>query len=756
MRSGQEPKCGRAFGRYATQTSTALAVLLAAAGLQTAFAPSASAAPSCAEGPERVGGTIVGTPCDDTIHAPAGVASVRGGGGDDTIVASPVTSSAPCNETCKHLGVGSQTFEGGPGNDVIFGERGNDTLNGGGGDDSLYGGIGDDVLRGGSGNDLLSGGFGADSIDGGEGSDFVRGDATLDRIFDSGSVFDDDTLSYATGVTPGYFNHPGVSEYTGIPARDEGRGVYINMIENIADDGLAPDGGGIDGAEPGELTATDFETIVGSPFSDFIVGTSSRQTIYGGGGGDVILGGGGGDTVHGGADGDSCESESGGTIDCETSAKAVTSRDTSKVSVGIMAPAAPNPGVYLAGSNGADEVLATYATAPTPRVVFSLSGSNFDATSSEAGGCSVIGPTEAACPLPEVPQIEPPDALLLAGMNGNDTVHVDGFPDTTSIVELGGSGADSLTGGLINEDVLADGPGNDTLSSLGGDDALLNNEGVDQLDAGAGSDLLLSNSLCDGDTLYGGEGEYRDNASWTKLTEAVEARLDSGKAGEPAGEQPACPGGSLDSLTSIEDLEGSAHDDVFYGDQNANQLLGHLGADAYFALGGNDTILANSADSDLAIDCGEGEADTAFVDIPTTKYADPPPVDCENVYEGAPNDFQPPGTPLGPPPPSPAPPAPPAKSTRLDRRRPRTELLRGPAKVVYAKGRWRRVAFGFGSNESGSSFRCELDRHPFKPCISPRRYRLRLGRHAFRVFAIDSAGNRDRSPARFSFRIRRR
>jgi len=747
-----KPRRGPPFDRRVTRISTALAVALVATLAFVLVPSAASGAPSCAEGPEKVGDTVLGTPCDDVIHAPAGVDSVQGGGGDDTILAAPVTSSAPCNETCEHLGVGSQTFEGGPGNDVIFGERGNDTLNGGDGDDSLYGGIGDDVLRGGPGNDLLSGGFGADSIDGEEGSDFVRGDATLDRIFDSGSVFDNDTLSYATGVTPGYFNHPGVSEYAGIPGRDEGRGAYINMVENLADDGVAPDGGGIDGEKPGELTATDFETIVGSSFSDFIVGTSSRQTIYGGGGGDVILGGGGGDTVHGGADGDSCESESGGTIDCETSAKTVTSRDASKVSVGIMAPGAPNPGVYLTGSDNADEVLATYATAPTPRVVFSLNGSNFDATSSEAGGCSVTGPTEAACALPEAPQIEPPDALLLAGLNGSDTVHVDGFPDTTSIVELGGEGEDSLTGGSGNEDVLADGPDNDRLFGLGGDDALLNKGGTDELDAGAGSDLLLSDSLCDGDTLYGGEGEYRDNASWTKLAQAVEARLDSGKAGKPGGEQPGCAGGSVDSLASIEDLEGSAHDDVFYGDEHSNQLLGHRGADSYYALNGDDTILANSEDTDLAIDCGEG-SDAAFVDIPTPAYADPAPVGCENVFEAPPNDFQPPGTPLGPPPPAHAPPPP--KSAGLDRK-PRTELLRGPAKVVYTRGKWRRVAFVFGSDESGSTFRCKLDRQSFKPCGSPRRYRLRLGRHTFRVFAIDRVGNRDRTPALFSFSIRRR
>ncbi|HET9163220.1 MAG TPA: calcium-binding protein [Solirubrobacterales bacterium] len=672
-----------------------------------------------------------------------------------------MSAGAPCTETCEHLGVGSQTFDGGPGNDVIFGERGNDTLNGGEGDDSLYGGIGDDVLRGGPGEDLLSGGFGADSIDGQEGSDFVRGDATLDRIFDSGSVSDEDTLSYATGVTPGFSNGnvesalPGFTgEYPSFPTHGGQRGVYLNLDEGLADDGKAPDGGGVDGTNQGELTASDFETIIGSPFSDFIVGTPAKQTIYGGGGADVILGHGGGDAIHGGADGDSCESDAAGTVDCETNTKTVVQRDASKVSVGVMAPGAPNPGVYATGSEGADDLRATYATAPTARVVFTLASGSFDQAPADAGGCNVTA-AEAVCPLPQAPQVEPPDALLLAGMGANDTLHVAGFPDTTSIVELGGNGEDSLTGGNENEDMLADGTGDDVLAGLGGDDALLNNEGADQLDAGAGSDLLLSDSLCDGDTLYGGEGEYRDNASWTKLDGPVEARLDTGRAGEPAGEQPACPGGSLDGLASIEDLEGSAHDDVFYGDEAANQLLGHLDADTYYALGGDDTVLANSADTDLVIDCGEGEGDTAFIDIPTTAYADPTPEGCEHVYEAAPNVFQPPGTPLGPPPPPPPPPASGPTPAPTDREPPQTKLLHRPAKLVYTRTKWRRVAFAFGASETGATFRCKVDRRPFKPCRSPRAYRLRAGRHTFRVFAIDRAGNRDRSAAIFNFTVRR-
>ncbi|HET6570869.1 MAG TPA: hypothetical protein VFG58_05210, partial [Solirubrobacterales bacterium] len=66
-----------------------------------------------------------------------------------------------------------------------------------------------------------------------------------------------------------------------------------------------------------------------------------------------------------------------------------------------------------------------------------------------------------------------------------------------------------------------------------------------------------------------------------------------------------------------------------------------------------------------------------------------------------------------------------------------------------------RVAFAFGSNEPGSRFRCRIDRRPFRPCRSPRAFNLRLGRHLFRAYAIDAAGNRDRSPVVYRFAVRR-
>jgi glucose/arabinose dehydrogenase len=52
--------------------------------------------------------------------------------------------------------------------------------------------------------------------------------------------------------------------------------------------------------------------------------------------------------------------------------------------------------------------------------------------------------------------------------------------------------------------------------------------------------------------------------------------------------------------------------------------------------------------------------------------------------------------------------------------------------------------FAFSASER-SSFRCKLDRRPFRPCTSPKLYRaLGAGRHTFKLIATDAAGNAGR------------
>lgn len=71
--------------------------------------------------------------------------------------------------------------------------------------------------------------------------------------------------------------------------------------------------------------------------------------------------------------------------------------------------------------------------------------------------------------------------------------------------------------------------------------------------------------------------------------------------------------------------------------------------------------------------------------------------------------------------------------------------------------RGRAGRFSFRSTEERSTFKCSVDRRPFRACPSEYRpRRLRVGRHVLRVVATDPAGNTDPSPAKVRFRVKRR
>ena len=384
--------------------------------------------------------------------------TVRGGGGDDTIIGAnsgAVTAVTGSCETGCHLEVGSQTFEGGTGSDVVYGDRGNDALRGNAGNDRLYGGIGDDALEGGEGDDLLSGGFGADKIDGQAGNDYVRGDATIDHIFDSGGGFD--TLSFSTGVTPGFSASENPTPATNFPGPEEGkeRGIWLKLGEggSNAIDGEPSLGGGNDEVQPGV-----FERIIGTSFSDYIVGGAGDEQIYGGGGADVIKGEGGNDLLNGGADGDYLDGgsgtnaiEAGAGDNCFNpavggcgSTAGVKTRETSKVSVGETSGGRPRAG-YVVGSESPDGITATFSGST---VTISIAAGSFN---SDLGGCTLANSTTASCAL-----TAPLDSILLAGMGGDDTISAANFPDGVGVVAAGGEGEDTLTGGA-GEDSLSTG-----------------------------------------------------------------------------------------------------------------------------------------------------------------------------------------------------------------------------------------------------------------------------------------------------------
>jgi len=103
----------------------------------------------------------------------------------------------------------------------------------------------------------------------------------------------------------------------------------------------------------------------------------------------------------------------------------------------------------------------------------------------------------------------------------------------------------------------------------------------------------------------------------------------------------------------------------------------------------------------------------------------------------------------------PATPQPPPVVAPGDEEAPRTFILRRPSKVVRTAGRAARVAFRFGSNEPDVSFVCRIDAGFLRVCDERLIRRLRVGRHVISVRAIDPAGNIDRTPAAYRFRVKR-
>jgi arylformamidase len=72
----------------------------------------------------------------------------------------------------------------------------------------------------------------------------------------------------------------------------------------------------------------------------------------------------------------------------------------------------------------------------------------------------------------------------------------------------------------------------------------------------------------------------------------------------------------------------------------------------------------------------------------------------------------------------------------------RVSIRKRPAKRVriHRKARKRKVLFRFRANRMASGFECRIDGRKFRGCSSPRKYRLRKGRHVFRVRALYPSG----------------
>lgn len=83
---------------------------------------------------------------------------------------------------------------------------------------------------------------------------------------------------------------------------------------------------------------------------------------------------------------------------------------------------------------------------------------------------------------------------------------------------------------------------------------------------------------------------------------------------------------------------------------------------------------------------------------------------------------------------------------------PETTIDSGPSGTVRSN----KAKFSFHSSEPDSTFRCSLDSATFSSCASPKQYNgLAKGSHTFRVYATDTAGNPDATPASRTWTVQR-
>jgi Subtilase family len=85
----------------------------------------------------------------------------------------------------------------------------------------------------------------------------------------------------------------------------------------------------------------------------------------------------------------------------------------------------------------------------------------------------------------------------------------------------------------------------------------------------------------------------------------------------------------------------------------------------------------------------------------------------------------------------------------------KTFFLQRPSKVIRTHHHQAKAVFRFGSNESEASFVCRVDGGFFRPCPARLVRRFTLGWHVIKVAARDAAGKGDRTPASYSFKVKR-
>ncbi len=194
------------------------------------------------------------------------------------------------------------------------------------------------------------------------------------------------------------------------------------------------------------------------------------------------------------------------------------------------------------------------------------------------------------------PAVDTGDGNIFVEVFESDNDTINGGAGEDQLV--GGVGDDMLDGGVGNDELLG-GAGDDILRGGNGDDTALGGSGDDALNGGAGNDTLFGN---DGDDFFVGiggtdvidGGAGNDTNSFQGIGVGVTATVNADGTGT------ASYGMVNETFVGIENLTGSANDDVLRAVGLADNVLRGLeGNDLLEAGDGDDLLVGNNGDDTL-------------------------------------------------------------------------------------------------------------------------------------------------------------
>ncbi len=445
--------------------------------------------------------------------------------------------------------------------------------------DVLTGNTGANILRAGAGNDVLVGSGGGDIMDGGTDVDTADYSASIAGVTVSlvtglgiGGFAAGDTLISIENLVGSKFNDvltgdaganvisggAGVDLVVGGAGADSlNGGADIDTVTYVASTaGVTVNlglGTGLGGDAEGDALSG-FENLIGSNFADILFGDAGKNTISGGTGNDHLYGTGGGDTFDGGAGLD--------WIDYRNSTAAVTVNLATGVGSGGFAQGDTYINIEdIRGSKFGDTLIGN----DTANVIYAGAGTDII---SGGGGNDMI--------------YSGGGYDIINGGAGTDTLsYVNSWASVvaslaTGVGAYGEASRDTITG-IEN---LVGSKFDDTLTGDAGVNRLTGGAGADALNGGAGDDTLIGGK--GGDTLNGGDGQ--DTANYAAALDAVTLNMATGGTGGDA---------AGDSFVSIEQIVGSAFNDVITGNAGDNRFDGGAGNDTIDGAGGIDYLYGN-------------------------------------------------------------------------------------------------------------------------------------------------------------------